>query len=92
MAHTARQPLRRQRGADHRSALVEDLHQIVLLDAARRGVLGVEPHDPIVVTVDLDPMVFDVEQEGILAVTLGMEGVFRMGREHLQREALVHLP
>ena len=73
VAHAARQPLRRQRRADHRAAIVEDLHQVVLLDAALGGVLGVEPHDPVVVAADLDPMVLDVEQERILAVALGVE-------------------
>src|SRR3954462_6352781 len=91
MAYAARQPLRRQRSADDRSAFVEDLHQIMLLDTARGGIFGVEPYDPVVVAVDLDPVVLDVEQEGILAVALSVERVFRVWREHLQREALVHL-
>jgi hypothetical protein len=63
----------------------------MLLDAARGGIFGVEPHDPVVVAVNLDPVVLDVEQEGILAVALGVERVFRVRREHLQREAFVHL-
>jgi hypothetical protein len=62
----------------------------MLLDTARGGIFGIEPHDPVVVAVDLDPVVLDVEQEG-LAVALGVERVFRVRREHLQREALVHL-
>ena len=73
VADAARQPLRRQRRADHRAAVVVDLDQVVLLDAARRRVLGVQPHDPVVVAVDLDAVVLDVEQERVLAVALGVE-------------------
>src|SRR5262245_59448549 len=91
MAYAARQALRRQRRADHRTAIVEYFHQVVLLDAALGCVLGIEPYDPIVITIDLDPVVLDIEQERILAVALGVERILGMRREHLQRVALVHL-
>jgi hypothetical protein len=82
------QPLGRQRRADHCAAVVEDLDQIVLVDAAFFGVLGVEPHDPVIVAVNFDAMVFDVEQERILAVALGVERIFAVRREQLERVTL----
>ena len=91
VADAARQALGRQRRADHRAAVVVDLDQVVLLDAARGRVLGVHADDPVVIALHVDAVVRDVEQEGALAVALGVEAVFGMRREHLQRIALEHL-
>src|SRR5262249_9078686 len=79
------QPLRRQCRADHRAAIVEDLNQIMLADTALLCILGIHAYDPVVIAIDLDPMVLDVEQEGVLAVTLGVKRIFRVRRKQLQR-------
>ena len=92
MADAARQPLRWQRRTDDRAAIVEDFDQVMLLDAALVGIRRIEAHEPVVIAVDLDPMVLDVEQEGVLAVPLGVEGVLRVRREELQRITPVHFP
>ena len=39
-------------GQDHRTAIVEGLDEVTLLDAPRGGVLGVQAHDPVVVRHD----------------------------------------
>ncbi len=81
----ARQPLRDHRCAHHRAAIVVDLDEIVLLDAALGGVLRAQADDPVVTAVDLDPVIGDVEQEGVLAVALRVEAVFAVRRQQLQR-------
>ena len=81
----ARQPLGEHRRADHRAAVVVDFDQIVLLDAARRGILRIHAHDPVVPILHLHPVVRDIEQEAVLAVALGVEAVLAVRREQLQR-------
>ena len=62
MRDPARQALRDHRGAQHRAAIIVDLDEIVLLDAARGRVGRVEPDDLIIVAVDLHPVIRNVEQ------------------------------
>ena len=85
MGDAARKPLGEHRRADHRATIVVDFDQIVLLDAARRGILRIHAHGPIVPILHLHPVVRNVEQEAVLAVALGVEAVFAVRREQLQR-------
>ena len=81
----ARQPLGQHRGADDCATVVIDLDEIVLLDAAVGGVLRAEADDPVIIAVDLHPVIGNVEQERILAVTLRVEAVLAVRRQKLQR-------
>src|SRR5208282_3848493 len=85
MADAARQPLRRQGGADHRAAVVVNLDEVVLLDAELLGVLRVEAQHEIVPTADIDAVVLDIEEEAVLAVALGVVAELRMRGQKLER-------
>src|SRR5476651_924588 len=62
MTNAVRQPLSRQRRADHSASIVEYLDEIMLLDAALRRILRIQAYDPIKVAADIDAMVLDIEQ------------------------------
>src|SRR5262249_26275637 len=85
MRDAPRQPLRRQRRANHCPAIVENFDQIVLANAALLRVVGVHARDPVIIAIDIHPMVLNIEYERILAVTLGVERIFGVRREQLQR-------
>ena len=76
---------------DDRAAVVEGADQVALFDASRRGVLGVEPHDPVVVAVDEHAVVFDLVQPAALWVAHGVEAEARVRGDHLQRVLAVQL-
>ena len=78
-------------GKDDRPPVVEGTDEIAVLDAAGRGVLGVDAHDPVAVAVDEDAVVLDLVQPALLGVAHGVEAEPRMRRDHLQRVLAVEL-
>ena len=53
---------------DNLAPVVKYLHEVILLNAPVLCVLRIDPYDPVIVTVNADPVVFDVVDEAALAV------------------------
>ena len=56
------------------------------------GVFGIDPHDPVIVAVDQDPVVLDVVDPALLAVAHGVEAVAGMGCNELQADTCRRAP
>ena len=75
MGRAPRQALRHQGGTNNGTLIIIYFHQIVHLNAALGSIVGINPDDPIVKAVDFNPVVFDVVDERIFAVTLSVKGI-----------------
>ncbi len=77
---------------DHCSPVIEDLDQVVLLDPSFFGILGVDPYDPVVITVFLqDPVILDLVEPALLGVAHRVKAESRMWRYQLQGVLFVKL-
>ncbi len=79
-----REPFRHLGGADDRSTVVEDLDQVILLNAALPGVLRIYFHNPVVIPIDEDPVVLHVIDVTVLPIGMGVEAESRVGGQQLQ--------
>ena len=76
---------------DHRTPIVKYLHKVILLNAPVLCVPGIDPDYPVIVTVNEDPVVFDIVNEAALTVMMGMKAESDMWRYELQGVFFVQL-
>ena len=55
-------------GADHRSPVIKDLDQVILLDVPGFSVFGVDPDDPVVVSLYQYPVILNIVNKTVLGI------------------------
>lgn len=70
--------------ADDGSTIVKTFDQILFFDLPFLGILWIYPHNPVIITVDKDPVVFDIIYITVLPVKHGMKAEPGMGGYELE--------
>ena len=67
-------------GTNDGSTVIEHLDQIILLDSPFFGIFRIYPDNPVVITIDQNPVVFNIVYNAILSIVMGVEAEAGVGR------------
>lgn len=60
-------------GTNDGSPVIENLDQVILLDSPFFSIFRIYPDNPVVITINQDPVVFNIVDKAVLPISMGVK-------------------